>query len=500
MSNFVDVTPDVDLLANIRHSSIDNLSALGELIDNSVDAGSRNITVQFYDNEKYRNIMVVDDGRGISEPNIKHALTLAKSMKVGMDQLGRFGMGMKTAALSLTTNFELFTKSVTDGIFYASYNINKMKQENKFIAEIRPATAAESDFFKTKIKSLSGTIVILKNCDRINYKTNEDFSDKAIRYIGQVYRRQISRRGVQFEVITNNTPPVKVPMIDPLMRDDSRVVYLANCDIHEINYTQNQIIKKTNIEVSATLLPEGINNEQLYLKLNQANQGIYILREGREIANAKKYNTIWKESHNSKNRLRIEVVVNTDLDNELRIDFNKGQGNPTVEFKEQLQKIIEPIMQKYMKLTQPSGPGGPRPGPVTGPMPSPPNPSPTSPGPTNPGPTNPPKPGPLNPPKPGPTSPPPVSPTPATPPVVVTLPPTAPGGNGSRYEILENVAVFSQKGEYTLELNIVSWGGSEPVFDLRSWNHAKGIAREGISLTKQEAIHLKDFFGQIQIK
>ncbi len=54
-------------------------------------------------------------------------------------------------------------------------------------------------------------------------------------------------------------------------------------------------------------------------------------------------------------------------------------------------------------------------------------------------------------------------------------------------EILESIAVLSRKGKWTTELNIVSWGGREPKYDIRSWNEDHTKCSKGIGLVPGEA-------------
>lgn len=56
-----------------------------------------------------------------------------------------------------------------------------------------------------------------------------------------------------------------------------------------------------------------------------------------------------------------------------------------------------------------------------------------------------------------------------------------------KYEITEKIAVLSEKGDWTKELNKVSWNDRPAKFDLRDWNHGEEKMRKGITLTEEEA-------------
>ena len=61
--------------------------------------------------------------------------------------------------------------------------------------------------------------------------------------------------------------------------------------------------------------------------------------------------------------------------------------------------------------------------------------------------------------------------------------------NEVRYEVIDSIAVLgtNQTGNYTLELNRVSYNGSIPKLDLRRWDRSKGKMLKGITLTDNEA-------------
>lgn len=60
-----------------------------------------------------------------------------------------------------------------------------------------------------------------------------------------------------------------------------------------------------------------------------------------------------------------------------------------------------------------------------------------------------------------------------------------------KYEIKERIAILSEKGAWTKELNKVSWNDNLPKYDLREWNHNAGLMRKGLTLTDEEIGNLK---------
>lgn len=61
------------------------------------------------------------------------------------------------------------------------------------------------------------------------------------------------------------------------------------------------------------------------------------------------------------------------------------------------------------------------------------------------------------------------------------------------YEIVEHIAVLSQSGNTSKELNKVSYNGSPAKYDLRSWKREDGEEKllKGLTLTGEEMEVLK---------
>ncbi|MBM7600301.1 hypothetical protein JOC34_002692 [Virgibacillus halotolerans] len=67
-----------------------------------------------------------------------------------------------------------------------------------------------------------------------------------------------------------------------------------------------------------------------------------------------------------------------------------------------------------------------------------------------------------------------------------------------KYEIIETVAVLSESPKgWTKELNLVSWNGRDPKYDLRDWAPDKAKMGKGVTLTKEELQELKTKLQEI---
>lgn len=56
-----------------------------------------------------------------------------------------------------------------------------------------------------------------------------------------------------------------------------------------------------------------------------------------------------------------------------------------------------------------------------------------------------------------------------------------------KYEIVEEIKVLSENSNgWTKELNLVSWNGGKPKYDIRDWSPDKERMAKGITLTEEE--------------
>ena len=66
-----------------------------------------------------------------------------------------------------------------------------------------------------------------------------------------------------------------------------------------------------------------------------------------------------------------------------------------------------------------------------------------------------------------------------------------------KYEIVERIAILSESGKWTKELNKVSWNERPAKFDLRDWNHEEGKMGKGVTLSDVEISSLKEVLDAI---
>ena len=200
-------------------------SALCEHVDNAVQAAAREIRVFFRQSGKkgeYKiDAAVYDNGHGMAPAVLKVATSFGGSLNYGnRSGIARFGMGMKTAALSLSPVMELYSWQEPNALYSMILDTEAIGKERANLVELPdptlltelpddisslftrpmsyPSQHNEQDLFVSDETDLygrlgpSGTVVYMPDCDRLTYAKARTLVDHAVKEMARVYRRQIA--------------------------------------------------------------------------------------------------------------------------------------------------------------------------------------------------------------------------------------------------------------------------------------------------------------------
>ena len=108
----IDITPDVSLIQKAGAVNYKIPQALAEFPDNSIDdrIDGKKVTVEITAGQRdgKKRIVIADDAKGMTKDELSKAMVMAHSKK-GHDEIGKFGLGMKTACSFLGSKFTIVT-------------------------------------------------------------------------------------------------------------------------------------------------------------------------------------------------------------------------------------------------------------------------------------------------------------------------------------------------------------------------------------------------------
>ena len=152
-----------------------NLStAIADILDNSISASSSLITIDYLWKGKDSFISILDNGKGMNLEELIIAMTPgSKDPEDLRDEkdLGRFGMGLKTASFSQCKRLTVVTKKEGFNTIKRCWDIDFINQEEEWIL----LDYISDDSYLKKIDELvSGTLIIWECLDRIVGNAKEE--------------------------------------------------------------------------------------------------------------------------------------------------------------------------------------------------------------------------------------------------------------------------------------------------------------------------------------
>lgn len=165
---FATVTPSAARLTeSLRDIGYDFSSAVADLIDNSVSAGAEKIRVHMeFDGENSR-VLICDDGQGMSVNGAIEALRFGSRRDYELGDLGRYGLGLKTASLSQGRSVTVVSRSTRmKEPQLQRLDLDVIAEHDDWIVMVPPADAATIRA-RELLAGDPGTVVIWEKLDRI---------------------------------------------------------------------------------------------------------------------------------------------------------------------------------------------------------------------------------------------------------------------------------------------------------------------------------------------
>ncbi len=293
---------------SLRYNDYSVENGLGEIVDNAVEAGAREIRIDFEKKsvklgkrqvEEIVSIAVADNGVGMGEDIISKCLKLGCSMrehKNGRMGIGKFGVGMTLGGISLARKIEVYSRDdETRDFLYTYIDLDEIKAGKTIIST--PIMKEIPDAYKDFYEGNTGTLVVLSNCDRMDGTGRRidpnEFNGLIANYLGRTYRKFIE---TGLKIYLDNRI---VYLHDPLYmagptQFDSKETQDPKAQLYS-EYAFDWDIpgrpgEKATIRIKLSLLPlewranigDGGNNEAKKRKIDQ-NEGVSILRANREV-------------------------------------------------------------------------------------------------------------------------------------------------------------------------------------------------------------------------
>lgn len=333
------------LIGSLRGLGYSPETALSDLIDNSITAGARKVEIDVQWNDGNPRVAILDDGHGMAPDRLADAMRFGGDGPESVRQvgdLGRFGMGMKTASLSQCRRLTVI--SSTDGELHGLVLDVDVIATLGWVANV-VAQLPDHSFVQALGGRKSGTVLIWDGIDELSGLaglSKEAFFlrlEEMRAQLGMVFHRFINGDATKLSIILN-TRPVKA--WDPFQTGHPATREMP---------TERMRHAGSSFTVKPYVLPhrDRYENDTEYEAAGgpggwAARQGFYVYR-GKRLLVAGSWLGLggartWTRDESSR-LARIEVDLPTNLDRDWRIDVRKSQARPPGALRARLTAIAD---------------------------------------------------------------------------------------------------------------------------------------------------------------
>jgi hypothetical protein len=328
-------------IESLRDTGHTSYTSVTDLVDNSLDADAKNISVHIAKVANDIIIEIFDDGTGMSAKTLNEALRLGSDTGKPKYALGKFGMALTTASFGVARRLEIIAREKGQKAYFGCQDIDEIIAKNEFVKDIREATPEEAALLKTE----SGALVRLLRTDRLRPKDIGTFAGTLRKKMGQVFRRYI-QRGVRMEVATPEERR-EVESKDPLLLGHPQTRVVIGKD-HPMGLPVK--VDGGTFYIKAVEAPERLSEEEerhYGTKIDSDHAGFYILRHDREISAALTMGIFSR--HPKYARFRADVYYEPDLDEMFNTDFKKSSVDPESSIVDKIRHIAVPILEEIAR-------------------------------------------------------------------------------------------------------------------------------------------------------
>jgi hypothetical protein len=344
------------LIRSLRDIGYEFTDAVADIVDNSIEAQATviSITLKFDGEDSY--LTIADNGIGMTSKGIQEGLRFGSNRAYeDSGDLGRYGLGLKTASLSQCERLTVSTRRGEERARINSYcwDLNHIEKTNRWEV-LKISTDALKEEVLHHLQDTTGTVVTWERLGRLlgyKYPSGEHARKQATQiiddlklHLGMVFHKFLSGeiRGKRIAIYINEQ---KVMPWDPYSRGEKNTRKLDQITI-PLSIEDNLY----NVIVQPYILPPQslFSSTKAHLlasgpgKWNKQ-QGLYVYRSNRLIQTGGWSGLRTSDEHSK--LLRVAVFIPSQLDELFQVNVAKKHLKLPRDLRASLLKEIQPIIQ-----------------------------------------------------------------------------------------------------------------------------------------------------------
>lgn len=339
------------LMGSMRAMGYTFEAAIADIIDNSISAQSKNIKIIFPIDPLDCYIVICDDGSGMGGDELYEAMKYGSTVNNGERteyDLGRFGLGMKSASLSQCRKLTVASKK-SDKVVAYLWDLDFIEVQKDWIIQELDEEEIQQisgiDFLNAQSR---GTIVVWEKFDVIEKSTGDVFTtlvsykDPTATYLSLIFHRFLNAEKIKHIDISINN--YHLAGLDPFLikhdKTNSRKEIMM--PINDSKGIERYIIIKPYVLPFQKDLTRDDMKKLGGVESYRTKQGFYIYRNERLII----WGTWFGQAKNELTKnARIKVDIPNTLDDIWGIDIKKQNATIPRKIKNQLKRAVDEVME-----------------------------------------------------------------------------------------------------------------------------------------------------------
>lgn len=333
------------LVESLRAFGYSPETAIADLIDNSIAAKASSIDVQFRWDGHDSWIAVLDNGSGMSEDDLREAMRAGSANPLdvrGPEDLGRFGLGLKTASFSQSRRLTVMSAQGTNQPATRTWDLDLIGRTGQWRL-MEDNLPEDSRIWQELNAGGQGTLVIWRKLDRIidpkgpaGELEERHFyvtASRVIRHLGMIFHRFLRGPGkLSLRVNGRSLKPW-----DPFLEDAAATQGLGD---ESLAYRGSWIRVRTFVLPHITRLSGDEYKAGEGLRGWAAQQGFYVYRNRRLIVPGDWLGLGFGREEPTK-LARVQLDLPNSMDQDWQLDVRKSVARPPAALAPQLRRIAE---------------------------------------------------------------------------------------------------------------------------------------------------------------
>ena len=360
----------------------DPVSAILDLVDNSVSASATSVTIKVNTESQERaegqrgrprailkSIVIVDNGCGMDEKGLDNALTLGSSAQLyHAETLSKFGMGLKSAAASLGKQLEVISRSENDlnNVRKVVLDQDLIVEKGKYVYNLTDPTDEDLKELDACTQRKSGTLIRITKLFRESLPPTSEIIHGLKTKAGVIYYYYLNGMVEGSKRLSLKIDDYDVVPVDPLFINE---IDTDDGDLNEHKWdgltpkwiTRSQAIQLDStggtwarVEITQLPHPPSVERKGLMSRkgcrdrylIEAGNYGFYIYRDQRLISWADRLNFVPQDQ--DLYAFRGRLLINSDADDILNINVTKSR----IQLSEIAQDQLKPEIQEAVKKSR----------------------------------------------------------------------------------------------------------------------------------------------------